>query len=68
MGKVRGEEGMNKEKQIREMMEIIKTDYKEWLDVTGVIPEGTTYYAECLGVGEDCATALYEAGYRKVEK
>lgn len=59
---------MNKQEQIREMAEIIKANYKEWLDMTGVIPEGTTYYAECLGAGEDCAKLLYEAGYRKEQR
>lgn len=61
-----GKRGLTgKEEQIKEMADIIKAGYKEWLDVTGVIPEGTTYYAECLGESEDCAELLYNAGYRK---
>ena len=57
----------DKEKQIEEMTEIIKADYKEWLDITGCLPEGTSYYYECLGGAEDCAKKLYDNGYRKVE-
>ena len=59
---------MNKKQQIEEIEDIIKAEYKEWLDVTGVIPKGTTYYAECLGGSIDCAELLYKAGYRKVPK
>ena len=57
---------MDKEKQIEEMAKIIRADYKEWLDVTGCIPQGTSYYAECLGGAIDCAELLYNAGYRKI--
>ena len=53
------------QKQIAEMEEIIKAEYKQWLDIAGVIPEGTTYYAECMGCAIDSAEALYNAGYRK---
>lgn len=57
---------MNREEQIAEMEKIIKAEYKQWLDTTGVIPEGTTYYAECLGCAIDSAETLYNvAGYRK---
>ncbi len=59
---------MNKKQQIEEIEDIIKAEYKEWLDVTGVIPKGTTYYAECLGGSIDCAELLYKASYRKVPK
>ena len=57
---------MDKQKQIEEMAKIIRADYKEWLDVTGCIPQGTSYYAECLGGAIDCAELLYNAGYRKI--
>ena len=56
---------MTKQEQIEKMAKLIQAEYKQWLDTTGVIPEGTTYYAECLGCAIDCAKALYEAGYRK---
>lgn len=57
---------MNREEQIAEMEKIIKAEYKQWLDTTGVIPEGTTYYAECMGCAIDSAETLYNvAGYRK---
>lgn len=39
----------DREKQIEEMAGIIKVDYKEWLDITGCLPKGTSYYYECLG-------------------
>ena len=56
-----------KQEQIEEMEKIIKAEYKQWLDITGVIPEGTTYYAECLGCAIDSAETLYNvAGYRKI--
>lgn len=58
----------DREKQIKEMSEIIKADYKEWLDITGCLPQGTTYYYECLGGGEDCAKKLYDAGFRKMDE
>ncbi len=54
-----------KQEQIAEMEKIIKAEYKQWLDITGVIPEGTTYYAECFGCAIDSAEALYNAGYHK---
>ena len=54
-----------KQEQIEEMTKLIQAEYKQWLDVTGVIPEGTTYYAECMGCAIDGAEALYDAGYRK---
>ncbi len=57
---------MNDKQQIEEMRKIIYDDYKQWLDVTGVIPKGTTYYNECLGGAIDCANKLYNAGYRKL--
>lgn len=57
---------MNDKKQIEEIKQIIYNDYKQWLDVTGCIPKGTTYYAECLGGAIDCAEKLYNAGYRKL--
>ena len=42
---------------------------EEWFDATVVIPEDTSHYAECIEVvAYRCAAALYEAGYRKVEK
>ncbi len=57
---------MNKQEQIEEMTKLIQAEYKQWLDTTGVIPEGTTYYAECLGCAIDSAETLYNvAGYRK---
>lgn len=52
-----------KQEQIKAIAEIIKAKYKEWLDTTGVIPEGTTYYAECLCVGEDCAEIIIDTVY-----
>lgn len=56
---------VNREKQIKEIAEIINAKYKEWLDATDIIPEGTAYYAECLERSAYyCAVALYEAGYR----
>lgn len=54
--------------QIERMAEIIKNDYKQWLDITGVFPEGSLYYFECLGGGFDCARLLYEAGYGDVSE
>ena len=54
-----------KQEQIEEMTKLIQAEYKQWLDVTGVIPEGTTYYAECFGCAIDSAETLYNAGYRK---
>ena len=54
------------QEQIEEMEKIIKAEYKQWLDTTGVITEGTTYYAECLGCAIDSAETLYNAGYRKI--
>ena len=55
-----------KQEQIEEMTKLIQAEYKQWLDVAGVIPEGTTYYAECLGCAIDSAEILYNvAGYRK---
>ena len=56
---------MNREEQIEEMEKIIKAEYEQWLDTTGVIPKATTYYAECLGCAIDSAEELYNAGYRK---
>ena len=56
---------MTKREQIEEMINLIQAEYKQWLDITGVIPEGTTYYAECMGCAIDSAEALYNAGYRK---
>lgn len=56
---------MTKQEQIEEMTKLIQAEYKQWLDVTGVIPEGTTYYAECMGCAIDSAETLYNAGYRK---
>ena len=48
------------------LAKLIQAEYKQWLDTTGVIPEGTTYYAECLGCAIDSAETLYNvAGYRK---
>lgn len=58
---------MNKEQQIEEIAKIIKAEYEQWLDTTGVIPKATTYYAECLGCAIDSAEALYNAGYLKGE-
>lgn len=57
-----------KQEQIIEMANIIKNDYKQWLDITGVFPEGSSYYFECLGGGFDCARLLYEAGYGDVSE
>ena len=60
---------MNREEQIKEIAEIINAKYKEWLDATGIIPEGATYYAECLERSAYyCAVALYEADYWKAER
>lgn len=58
----------DREKQIEEMTEIIKADYKEWLDITGCLPKGTSYYYECLGGAGDCAKKLYDNGYRKMDE
>lgn len=57
-----------RKEQIQEMANIIKADYKQWLDITGVFPEGSSYYFECLGGGEDCAELLYNAGYGDVSE
>ena len=57
---------MNREEQIAEMEKIIKAEYEQWLDTTGVIPKASTYYAECLGCAIDSAETLYNIGYRKV--
>lgn len=57
-----------RKEQIDEMTNIIKADYKQWLDITGVFPEGSSYYFECLGGGEDCAELLYNAGYGDVSE
>lgn len=58
---------MNREEQIAEMEKIIKAEYEQWLDTTGVIPKASTYYAECLGCAIDSAETLYNvAGYRKI--
>lgn len=57
-----------RKEQIDEMANIIKADYKQWLDITGVFPEGSSYYFECLGGGEDCAELLYKAGYGDVSE
>lgn len=57
-----------RKEQIDEMANIIKADYKQWLDITGVFPEGSSYYFECLGGGEDCAELLYNAGYGDVSE
>lgn len=59
---------MTKQEQIEEMAKLIKAEYKQWLDTTGVIPEGTTYYAECLGCAIDCAKSIYEAVYHKIRE
>ena len=50
------------------MAKLIKAEYKQWLDTTGVIPEGTSYYAECLGCAIDCAKSIYEAVYHKIRE
>lgn len=58
---------MTKQEQIEEMEKIIKAEYEQWLDTTGVIPKASTYYAECLGCAIDSAETLYNvAGYRKI--
>lgn len=57
-----------RKEQIDEMANIIKADYKQWLDITGVFPEGSSYYFECLGGGEDCAELLYNAGYGDISE
>ena len=65
----RGKLLLKKIEQIDEIADIINANYKEWFDATGVIPEDTSHYAECIEVvAYRCAAALYEAGYRKVEK
>lgn len=56
------------QEQIIEMTNIIKNDYKQWLDITGVFPEGSSYYFECLGGGFDCARLLNKAGYGDVSE
>lgn len=56
----------SKEQQIEEITNIIENEYKKWLNVTGVIPVGTTYYAECMGVAKDSAEAIFKAGYQKL--
>lgn len=58
---------MNKEQQIEEMANIIKAEYWQWLDTTGVIPKGTIYYADCFRCAIDSAEALYNEGYLKGE-
>ena len=60
---------LKKIEQIDEIADIINANYKEWFDATVTIPEDTSHYAECIEVvAYRCAAALYEAGYRKVEK
>lgn len=57
-----------RQKQIEEMANIIKADYKQWIDITGVFPERSCYYFECLGGGDDCAELLYNAGFGDVSE
>lgn len=65
----RGKLLLEKQERISEIADIINANYKEWFDTAGIIPEGTSYYAECLETGAYyCAVALYEAGYRKEKK
>lgn len=60
---------LKKIEQIDEIADIINANYKEWFDTAGIIPEGTSHYAECIEVvAYRCAAALYEAGYRKEKK
>ena len=57
-----------RKEQIDEMANIIKAEYEEWLDTTGVIPKGTTYYAECIGCAIDSAETIYNAGFSDVSE
>lgn len=62
----RGKLLLEKQERISEIADIINTNYKEWFDTAGIIPEGSSHYAECLEAGAYyCAVALYDAGYRK---
>lgn len=56
------------QEQIDEMAKIIKAEYEEWLDTTGVIPKGTTYYAECIGCAIYSAETLCNAGFGNVSE
>lgn len=56
------------EKDEDAMADIIRADTKEWLDVTGCLPEGTSYYYECMGIGLDSSKKLVEAGYGNIWK
>lgn len=57
-----------RKEQIDEMANIIKAEYEQWLDTTGVIPKASTYYAECMGCAIDSAETLYNAGYGDVSE
>ena len=66
--RVESKTSSTREQLIREMGDIIKAEFIEWLDVTGCLPEGTSYYYECLGCVEDGVEKLYNLGYRKKEE
>lgn len=55
---------MNNEKEIERMAieQIIRDEFIEWLNVAGCIPQGTTYWCECMGCIEDSAAKLVSAG------
>lgn len=54
----------DKQRQVKEIEQIIYNDYKVWLDVTGCITKDTVFYKECLGGATDCAEKIYGTGYR----
>ncbi len=54
--------------EIEKMAAIIEADYKEWLDITGCLPDCSSYYYECLGGAKDSAEKLYNAGYGDVKQ
>ena len=54
--------------EIEKMAAIIEADYKEWLDITGCLPNYSSYYYECLGAAKDGAEKLHNAGYGDVKQ
>lgn len=54
--------------EIEKMAAIIEADYKEWLDITGCLPDCSSYYYECLGGAKDSAKKLHNAGYGNVKE
>lgn len=61
-------EYLETEEEIKSMAEIIKEVLEKWLDETNVIPQGTSYYAECLCCADDAARLLWRRCYRNIDK